>query len=133
MERLREAYELLNSRFAEFKAGDLGPLLDYFDPEVIIEMVDVPDPATYKGHEGIRRWFNDAFGVWAAIHIEAEGFIQSGQWTVAFLRNSLRGEASGVPVELTTTAVHRFRNGRIVRDRIYLNRAEALEAVGMSE
>ena len=130
---LRDAYDLLNTRFAELKAGDLDPLLRFFDPEVVIEMVDVPDPATYKGHDGVRRWFNDLFGVWAAVHVEPEGFIESGQWTVAYLRNTLRGEASGVPLELQTTAVHRFRDGRIVRDRIFLNRAEALEAVGLSE
>jgi uncharacterized protein len=133
VERLREAYELLNTRFAALKTGDLDALLDFFDPEVVIEMVDVPDPATYKGHSGVRRWFNDFFGVWATIHVEAEGFIKSGQWTVVQLRTSLRGEASGVAVELPTTAVHQFRDGRIVRDRVYLDRAEALKAVGLSE
>jgi ketosteroid isomerase-like protein len=133
VERLLDAYELLNTRFAELKAGELGPLLDYFDAEVVIEMVDVPDPATYKGHDGVCRWFKDAFGVWASIHVEAEGFIESGDWTVAHLQNTLHGEASGVPVELRTTAVHKFRDGRIVRDRVYLNRAEALESLGLSE
>ena len=133
VERLRDAYELLNTRFAAVKAGELDALLDFFDPEVVIEMVDVPDRATYNGHDGVCRWFNDAFGVWASIHVEAERFIESGEWTVAYLRNSLHGEASGVPVELQTTAVHKFRDGRIVRDRIYLNRREALEAIGLSE
>ena len=133
VKKLLGAYELLNTSFAELKAGELGPLLDYFDPEVVIEMVDVPDPATYEGHDGVCRWFNDAFGIWASIHVEAEGFIESGEWTVAHLRNTLQGEASGVPVELQTTAVHKFRDGRIIRDRVYLNRAEALEAVGLSE
>ena len=52
---------------------------------------------------------------------------------MAYLRNSLHGEASGVPVGLRTTAVHKFRDGRIVRDRVFLNRAEALEAVGLWE
>ena len=31
------------------------------------------------------------------------------------------------------TAVHQFRNGRIVRDRLYLDRADALETVGLRE
>jgi ketosteroid isomerase-like protein len=132
-ERLRVAYELLNTQFAAFKTGELDALLDFFDPEVVIEMVDVPDPATYEGHDGVRRWFNDFFGVWAAIRVEAEEFIESGQWTVAQLRTSLRGEASGVEVEVSTTAVHQFRDGRIVRDRVYLNRVEALKAAGLSE
>ncbi len=133
VERLREAYELLNTHFAALKAGDLDALLDFFDPEVVIETVDVPDPRSYKGHSGVRRWFNDAFGVWATVHVEAEGFLEAGEWTVAQLRTWLRGDASGVEVEVPTTAVHQFRDGRIVRDRLYLNRTEALEAVGLSE
>ena len=130
VERLRAAYGLLNTQFEALKAGQLDVLLDFFHPEVVIEMVDVPDPATYEGHDGVRRWFNDAFGVWAAIHVEAEDFIQAGEWTVAELRTRLRGEASGAEVELATTAVHQFRDGRIIRDRIYLDRDEAMRTVG---
>jgi ketosteroid isomerase-like protein len=39
IERLREAYELLNTHFAALKAGDLDPLLDFFDPEIRFERV----------------------------------------------------------------------------------------------
>ena len=133
MERLLEAYELLNTRFADLKAGDLAPLLDFFDPEVVIELVDTPDPAKYNGHDGVCRWFSDAFGVWAAIHVDAEGFVEAGDWTVAHLRTTVRGEGSGVEVEFPNTAVHQFRDGRIVRDRVYLSRTQALEAVGLRE
>ena len=133
VEVLREVYELLNTHFAELKGGDLDALLVFFDPDVVIEVVDAPDPATYHGHDGVRRWFNDALGVWRAVRVEAEDVRESGEWTVALLRAHLRGEASGVEVELPLAALHQFRNGRIVRDRVYLNRAEALEAVGLGE
>jgi ketosteroid isomerase-like protein len=133
VERLLEAYELINERFAELKAGDLDPLFEFFASDVVIEMVDAPDPETYVGHDGVRQWFDDVYGPWEAVHIAAEGFIQSGDWTVAHLHCVLRGEASGVELELPITAVHQFRSGRIARDRLYLDRAEALEAVGLSE
>ena len=58
-------------------------------------MVDAPDPETYHGHDGVRSWFTDFFGPWAAIHVEAEDIKESGQWTVALLHTSVRGEASG--------------------------------------
>ena len=133
VERLREIYQLMNTRFAALKAGDIEDLLPFFDPEVVIEMVDAPDPETYHGHDGVRTWFNDAFGIWAAVHVEAEAIKESGQWTVALLHISLRGEASGVELELPVAAFHQFRSGRIVRDRVYLDRDEALEAVGLSK
>ena len=81
----------------------------------------------------MRRWFNDFFGPWAAIHIEAEEFKESGQWTVALLHTSLRGEASGVELELSTAAFHQFRGGRMVLDRVYLDRDEGLEAFALKE
>ena len=132
-DRLHEAYELMNTRFAALKAGDMDDLLAFFDPDVVIEMVDAPDPETYHGHDGVRRWFNDAFGPWAAFHIEAEDIKESGQWTIALLRTSLRGEASGVELELSAAAFHQFRGDRIVLDRVYLDRDEGLEAFARSE
>ena len=131
VERLRQGYELLNTQFAAFKAGDLDALLDLFDPAVMIEMVDAPDPETYHGHDGVRRWFNDFFGPWAAIHVEAEDIRESGLWTVALLHTSVRGEASGVELELSTAAFHQFRGGRIVLDHVYLDRDEGLEAFAL--
>jgi ketosteroid isomerase-like protein len=133
VESLHRIYELLNTRFVALKGGDMDDLLAFFHPEVVIEMVDAPDPETYHGHHGVRSWFNDALGPWAAVHVEAEDIKESGQWTVALLHTSLRGEASGVELELSTAAFHQFRSGKIVRDRVYLDRDEALEAFGLSE
>ncbi|HEY2600523.1 MAG TPA: nuclear transport factor 2 family protein [Thermoleophilaceae bacterium] len=131
IETLRRLYRLMNTRFAELKAGDLDEFLEYFDPEVVIEAVDAPDPATYEGHDGVRRWFADALGVWDSVHVEPEEFLQSEDWTVVQLRTTVRGESSGVEIEILLTAVHRFRNGLIFRDRIYLDHAQALEAAGL--
>jgi ketosteroid isomerase-like protein len=133
VEKLREAYELLNSQFDALKGGDLDPLLAFFDPQVVIELVDAPDPERYEGHEGVRKWFRDFFSVWESIHIEVEEFIEIGDWTVVHLQARVRGEASGVELEIPFTATHRFRNEKIVHDRVYLDRTEALEAAGLQE
>ena len=132
-EKLGEIYELLNTRFAALKRGDMDDFLAFFDPEVVIETVDAPDPETYHGHDGVRSWFNDAFGPWATVHVEAEDIKESGLWTVALLHTSLRGEASGVELELPVAVFHQFRGGKIFRDRIYLDRDEGLEAFALKE
>jgi len=132
-ETLNEIYELMNTRFAALKAGDMDDLVAFFDPDVVIETVDAPDPETYHGHEGVRTWFNDAYGPWAAVHVEAEDIRESGEWTVALLHVSLQGEASGVELELPVAVFHQFRGGKIVRDRIYLDRDEGLEAFALKE
>ena len=132
-EKLCQIYELKNTRFAALKGGDMDDFLAFFDPEVVIETVDAPDPETYHGHDGVRSWFNDVYGPWAAVHVEVEDIKESGQWTVALLHTSLRGEASGVELELSTAAFHQFRAGRIVHDRVYLDRDEGLKAFAVKE
>jgi ketosteroid isomerase-like protein len=134
VDRLRAVYALLNEEFDAVKEADFEPLVAFFDPEVVIAAVDVPDPGVYEGHAGVRRWASETFSVWESIHIEPEEFIEIGDWTVAHLRTRLRGAASGVEVEIPTTAIHRFRDGKIVQDRVYLDRAQALdEAARLSE
>ena len=133
IQKLLDIYELMNTRFAALKGGDFDDLLAFFDPEVVIETVDAPDPQTYHGHDGVRSWFNSTFGPWAAVHMEAEDIRESGPWTVALVHTSLRGEASGVELELSPALFHQFRGGRIVYDRIYLERDEGLRAFALKE
>lgn len=59
VEQLREAYELVNNEFEAFKPGELDALLAFFDPDVVIEYMDAPDPERYEGHGGVRKWFHD--------------------------------------------------------------------------
>jgi ketosteroid isomerase-like protein len=48
-------------------------------------------------------------------------------------RSDARGRASGAAVEIDYWAVITFREGRIVRDQWFADRAEALEAAGLRE
>jgi ketosteroid isomerase-like protein len=48
-------------------------------------------------------------------------------------RNDVRGRASGAGVEINYWVVVTFRGGRIVREQWFADRAEALEAAGLSE
>jgi len=43
------------------------------------------------------------------------------------------GKGSGVPFEQTHTQVWTLRDGKLVRWRLFTDRAEALEAVGLRE
>ena len=45
----------------------------------------------------------------------------------------MRGRTSGAEVELNYWVVITFREGRIVRDQWFADRAEAREAAGLSE
>ena len=43
----------------------------------------------------------------------------------------MRAQASGVPLGETYACVSTLKDGRVIRQRDFLNQAEALEAVGL--
>ena len=51
---------------------------------------------------------------------------------VSFYRSVSTGRASGIEVVRDLTGVHHIRDGLIARDRVFLDRDEALKAAGVS-
>jgi ketosteroid isomerase-like protein len=78
----------------------------------------------------IRDWIDTFDDVW----FEAVELIDGGQDTVvAVERFGGRAKLSGVETDQTSGVVLTIREGKIARCREYATRAEALEAVGLSE
>jgi ketosteroid isomerase-like protein len=71
--------------------------------------------------------------VWDEHRIEPREFIDAGDRVVILHREYQRGKGSGVEIVIDTASILDVRDGRIVRMQGYLNPAEALEAVGLSE
>jgi ketosteroid isomerase-like protein len=68
---------------------------------------------------------------WDEHQIEPQEFIDAGDRVVVFLREYQRGKRSGIELVVETAVVVDLRHGRIVRIQGYMDRAEALEAVGL--
>jgi ketosteroid isomerase-like protein len=114
---------------AAFDQGLIAPM-STFTPAS-----EVPGAAeTYVGREGfaefVRAWTAD----FVDLKIWSEKIIDAGDdRVVAIVRQSAKGRGSGAPVELTFASVNTLKNGQIVDRRHYLDAADALEAVGLSE
>jgi ketosteroid isomerase-like protein len=70
--------------------------------------------------------------VWDEHRIEPREFIDAGDRVVVLQREYQRSK-SGAELVIDTATVLDLRDGRIVRMQGYMNPAEALEAVGLSE
>ena len=75
----------------------------------------------------------DVDDVWEDGRYEPEEFIDAGDFVVVALRVRARRRDIRVPVDVSLYHVFEMREGRIQRGTAYLDRAEALEAVGLSE
>jgi ketosteroid isomerase-like protein len=92
------------------------------------------EPATYHGHDGIRRYLSDLAKRWAEWRTEPEEVFDVDPDTVfASFRFRAVGKDSGVPVEARLASVFVLSQGKLLRGRTYRSREEALEAVGLAQ
>ena len=87
----------------------------------------------FRGRDGVdqlRAMLNET---WQDFHFEPERFLDAGDQVIVFARIVGRGGASGAPFELETTHVWKIQGGRAKSVHAYRDRAEALEAAGLSE
>lgn len=85
-----------------------------------------------RGHEAVSKGFAEYFRSWERIELRADRYIDAGaDEVVVFIHEIAKGRASGIVVETDLAAVHTVRDGKIVRVRSFLDRDEALAAVGL--
>ena len=85
-----------------------------------------------RGVSEIREDYESVEQTWEEHRVEPQELIDAGDSVVIFLREHQRGKASGIELVVDTAVVVDVRDGRIVRTQGYMNRSEALEAVGLS-
>ena len=131
----QEALGITRSWFETWNRGDLDAFIDLY--AVDAEMTPPPswvEAGTLKGQPAIRRFFEGLREAWEgedrAILRE---LITSGDTVISRMDWQVRGRASGIDTHLAITNVNFIEHGKIIRQRHYLDHAEALQAVGLEE
>ena len=126
----------MRETFEAFRREGVRALLDRIDPEFEIEVP--PDlsaePDTYRGPEGLRRYFAGFEGVMEDLRFDLEEFIDAGDGkVVAAGRMSARSAAAGLPVEQRNAQLWTVREGKLLRARAYATKEQALAAARGAE
>ena len=88
----------------------------------------------YTGHAGVREWISEMRTHWEYFECCPQEFHDLGDRVIVFGHWRARGRASGVEVDgQPATWVGWFRDGLLCRWRTFTDRAEALEAAGVTE
>jgi ketosteroid isomerase-like protein len=90
-------------------------------------------PRTYEGLEGLRRNWLDWLEPWATYRSTIEELIDAGDRVVILLRDHGRRKDMDEEVELIGASICTIREGKLARWEDYADRAEALQAAGLSE
>jgi len=131
----QENVEITYQALDAFNRRDLDAFLALCDPDVehYSRFGEVEGGGPYRGHEGVRSWWEKLLAFSPDFGTEIEAVQALGNATVARVRQRAQGAESDAPVEQTQWIVTRWRNGKAVWGHIYLSEAEALEAAGLSE
>jgi ketosteroid isomerase-like protein len=128
VEIVKRANEFLERR-------DWHGMTDLFDPNVELygTVGGLEEDKILRGPSEITRAFEtEDDEVWDEHRIEPQEFIDAGDRVVVLQREYQRSK-SGAELVIDTASILDLRDGRIVRIQGYMNPAEALEAVGLSE
>jgi ketosteroid isomerase-like protein len=127
VEVVRLAYEHLNE-------GDVEGLINLCDDDFLMDMSErVFNPDTYKGAEGIRRFYEGVRDVWESYQWHVEETRIAGDAVVAMLHCQGQSRDGGPSVDWRVAWLWKFRRGRPISLRFYRDRAKALEAAGLRE
>jgi ketosteroid isomerase-like protein len=110
-------------------------VLGYFAKDCVIEdYPEMPDRADYVGWDGVRERDRHFAEIWGNFVIEPVEFIDGGG-NVVVVTVEIRGhgKGSGAPIDAPTAFVHELRDGKIVRDRAFTSKDQALAAAGIEE
>ena len=131
----QENVELHCQAIDAFNRRDLGAYLALTHPEVEFTPyeVSVQGGEPYRGHAGVRSWWEESFAVFPDFRGEVYEVRELGDRTFARGRIRGQGAGSGASFERALWQVAEWRDGKIVWWGTFESEAEALEAAGLKE
>jgi ketosteroid isomerase-like protein len=86
----------------------------------------------YHGHEGLRAFWDAFWSTFAEVQLETHDVSETGSEVVVPNTAHFRGR-EGIEVTARSAFVFTLEAGQITRLRMFQERADALEAAGLSE
>ena len=131
----RENVEIVRTAYAALAEQGVEAVLALADPQC--EATTPPSLAseadTYRGHEGVRRWFGSFGGAMEGVYFEGLEFTSVGDKVLVDTKLHARGRATGIETEQRAFLVWTLREGLVTRVDTFAERGQALEAAEPQE
>ncbi len=105
-------------------------LLEFIDPE--FETTTSPDlasePDTYRGHDGLRRYFDSFYEAMKDIWFEGREYIPFGDRVVVDVCLHATGRSTGIKATQDMFMVWTLRDGQGIKVEAFVDRADAVAA-----
>jgi ketosteroid isomerase-like protein len=126
VELTRRAYEKFNAT-KQIDIDTLAPDVVVVAPE------DMLGGGTLHGRDAFARNVREFTETFDDFRAEVEEVFDRGDRVLVFARFRGRAHGSGIPLDLPLAHLWTFRGGLATEQRVYLDREDALKAVGLRE
>jgi ketosteroid isomerase-like protein len=114
-----------------FRRRDLDAFMTYMDPEVEFRSLVLEIEGMYRGHEGVRSWWENVLAVFPDWSPRIEDAREVGDRVVARVRAEGSGTGSGISLERDIWQVAQVQGGRLRSWAFFRTEQEALESVAL--
>lgn len=126
--------EAVHAAYVFLNRGDVERLVGLCAEDFRIDMSErVFNPDTYRGSDGIRRFYRGVTEVWESYRWDLEEALVADDVVVAMLHCRAQGREGGPEVDWRVAWLWTFREGTPISLRFYRDQAQALEAAGLRE
>jgi ketosteroid isomerase-like protein len=130
----QENVEIVRRIYEQLNRGDVEGMVELCDDDLLMDMSErVFNPDTYRGHDGIRRFYEGVRDAWKSYIWTVEETRVAGDTVVVMLHCEGQSREGGPGVDWRVAWLWKLRQGRPVFLRFYRDRADALEAAGLPE
>jgi ketosteroid isomerase-like protein len=122
--------QLVRRGFQALREGDVEALIPLIHPE--FEATTPPglaaEPDTYRGPEGIRRYFESFYEAMDRVRFEADDFIPVGERVVVPLTLRARGRTTGIETAQKVVQIWDIKDETAYRVEVYATLEDAMAA-----
>jgi ketosteroid isomerase-like protein len=139
----QENVEIVRRLIDAFETGDAAvawtAALEVLDSDMEMDMTRLPAPGlarVYNGPDEIAAFWREWLDAWGSLGVfeDFEVIDAEDQVVVWAARQTMQGKGSGIEIEMPEYAwTMTVRDGKIVRATMFMGKADALEAAGLSE
>ncbi len=124
----------LQAAYQAISRLDADMLVSICHPDVRFESrITSVDVGLYEGHDGVRQFIQNLAEAFQSVQVESSDVIAKSDRAVVTNQFRARGRGSGVDVEARFFVAGQGGEGRLSWWGMFDSRAEALEAVGLSD
>jgi ketosteroid isomerase-like protein len=127
--------DVVRRMYERWHEGDIEGALGLVDAEAEIDWSNsrAPFAGVYRGHEAVRRFWQEILDAWEAFSPTIDQVLELGPGrVVAVTTVSGRGRGTGIELSARGAVLWTVRGGRIVRGVLFQDKDDALRAAASS-